>query len=120
MGIIKLKNMQFYGYHGVYDHEKELGSPFEVDVEITRSFSKAASSDDVNQTVDYGTIFKLVDEIVSNTKYNLIETLADKIAGKILDGYEIDKVAVRVRKPKVQINGILDTVEVEMEKIKPK
>ena len=36
------------------------------------------------------------------------------------DGYEIDKVAVRVRKPKVQINGILDTVEVEMEKIKPK
>ena len=52
MGIIKLKNMQFYGYHGVYDHEKELGSPFEVDVEITRSFSKAASSDDVNQTVN--------------------------------------------------------------------
>ena len=46
--------------------------------------------------------------------------MADKIAGKILDGYEIDKVVVRVRKPKVQINGILDTVEVEMEKIKTK
>ena len=32
MGVIKLKNMQFYGYHGVYDHEKKIGAPFEVDV----------------------------------------------------------------------------------------
>ena len=47
MGIIKLKNMQFYGYHGVYDHEKKLGTPFEVDVEVTSPFSEAASTDDI-------------------------------------------------------------------------
>tara|TARA_B100001996_G_scaffold70745_2_gene51894 strand:+ start:9654 stop:10016 length:363 start_codon:yes stop_codon:yes gene_type:complete len=118
MGIIKLKNMQFYGYHGVYDHEKKLGAPFEVDVEITKPFKEAASSDDISHTVNYDSIFNLVDNTVSNSKYNLIETLADKIANKILNNYEIDKVVVRVRKPKVQINGILDTVEVETEKIK--
>ncbi len=118
MGTIKLKNMQFYGYHGVHDYEKELGAPFEVDVEITKPFSKASSSDDVTQTINYDEIFKLVENIVTNFKYNLIETLADKIASKIIDNYEIDKVEVRVRKPKVPINGILDTVEVETEKKK--
>ena len=118
MGIIKLKNMQFYGYHGVYEHEKKLGTPFEVDVEVTSPFSEAASTDDINLTVNYDQIFKLVEDFVVKTRYNLIETLANKIADKILEDYDIHKVIVRVRKPKVQIKGILDTVEVETKKSK--
>ena len=115
MGIIKLKNMQFYGYHGVYEHEKELGAPFEVDIEISKSFDDAVSTDDITRTVNYDAVYKLVQSEVSNFKYNLIETLAGKIAYKIMSCYEIEKVVVRVRKPKVQISGILDTVEVETE-----
>ena len=118
MGVIKLKNMQFYGYHGVYDHEKKIGAPFEVDVEITKPFNKAASSDDVDLTVNYDSVFKLVNKIVTNSKYNLIETLAEKIANKILSEHELDKVLVRVRKPNAPMSGILDTVEVETEKTK--
>ena len=49
MGIIRLKNMQFFGYHGVYDHEKEVGAPFEVDIEIETSFAHAIKSDDINE-----------------------------------------------------------------------
>ena len=115
MGIIKLKNMQFYGYHGVYEHEKELGAPFEVDIEISKPFDNVVSTDDISRTVDYNAVYKLVQSEVSNFKYNLIETLAGKIAYKIMSCYEIEKVVVRVRKPKVQISGILDTVEVETE-----
>ena len=55
---------------------------------------------------------------MTNVRYNLIETLANKIANGIIDNFEVEKVLVRVRKPKVQINGILDTVEVETEKKK--
>ena len=121
MGVIKLKNMQFYGYHGVYDHEKKIleSFPYEVDVEITKPFNKSASSDDVDLTVNYDSVFKLVNKIVTNSKYNLIETLAEKIANKILSEHELDKVLVRVRKPNAPISGILDTVEVETEKTKP-
>jgi len=115
MGTIKLKNMQFYGYHGVYEHEKELGAPFEVDIEISKPFDDVVSTDDISCTVDYDAVYKLVQSEVSNFKYNLIETLAGKIAYKIMNCYEIEKVVVRVRKPKVQISGILDTVEVETE-----
>jgi dihydroneopterin aldolase len=102
MGIIRLKNMQFFGYHGVYDHEKEVGAPFEVDIEIETSFAHAIKSDDINETVNYDNIFKLVNSIVSNKRFN----------------FKIEKVLVRVRKPKVQISGVLDTVEVEIEKSK--
>tara|TARA_B100001250_G_scaffold396536_1_gene402628 strand:+ start:976 stop:1335 length:360 start_codon:yes stop_codon:yes gene_type:complete len=118
MGVIRLKNMQFFAYHGVYDFEKELGAPFEVDVEINASFSQAIKSDDIQEAINYDSIFKLVDSIISKKKYNLIETLAGTIADNILSKYQIDSVVIRVRKPKAQISGTLDTVEVEIEKRK--
>ena len=37
MGVIRLKNMLFYGYHGVNESEKELGGKFEVDLELSTS-----------------------------------------------------------------------------------
>ena len=118
MSIIRLKNMQFFGYHGVYEYEKEVGAPFEVDVEIETSFAGAIKSDDVNETINYDTIFKLVNSIISNKRFNLIETLANKIGDQILSKFKIEKVLVRVRKPKAQMSGALDTVEVEIEKSK--
>ncbi|MBD31258.1 MAG: dihydroneopterin aldolase [Candidatus Marinimicrobia bacterium] len=118
MSVIKLKNMQFFGYHGVYDYEKEVGAPFEVDVEIETSFTRAIKSDDIDEAINYDAIFKLVNSIVSNKRFNLIETLSNTIGDQILSKFEIEKVLVRVRKPKVQINGILDTIEVEIEKSK--
>ena len=118
MGVIRLKNMQFFAYHGVYDFEKELGAPFEVDVEINASFSQAIKSDNIQEAINYDSIFKLVDSIISKKKYNLIETLANTIADSILSKYQIDSVVIRVRKPKAQISGTLDTVEVEIEKRK--
>lgn len=110
--------MQFFGYHGVYDYEKEVGAPFEVDVEIETSFTRAIKSDDIDEAINYDAIFKLVNSIVSNKRFNLIETLSNTIGDQILSKFEIEKVLVRVRKPKVQINGILDTIEVEIEKSK--
>ena len=89
-----------------------------LDVEIKTSFADAIKSDDINETVNYDNIFKLVNSIVSNKRFNLIETLANKIGDQILSKYKIEKVLVRVRKPKAQISGTLDTVEVEIEKSK--
>jgi len=40
MGVIRLKNMLFYGYHGVNESEKELGGKFEVDLELSTSLKK--------------------------------------------------------------------------------
>jgi len=118
MGIIRLKNMQFYGYHGVSESEKHLGGKFEVDVEMKTDFQKAFTSDNLEATIDYEAVYKTVDNCVKNDNYYLIESLADSIAKEILVRFSVSEITVRVRKPHAPINGVLDTVEVEISRKK--
>jgi dihydroneopterin aldolase len=118
MGIIRLKNMQFYGYHGVSESEKHLGGKFEVDVEMKTDFQKAFASDNLEATIDYEAVYKTVDNCVKNDNYYLIESLADSIAKEILVRFSVSEITVRVRKPHAPINGVLDTVEVEISRKK--
>ena len=114
MGIIRLKNMQFYGYHGVSASEKTLGGKFEVDVEMRTDLKRACESDNLEATVDYEAVYKTVDGCVKNDKFYLIEALAESIARETLTRFSVSEITVRVRKPHAPINGMLDTVEVEI------
>ncbi len=114
MGIIRLKNMQFYGYHGVSESEKHLGGKFEVDVELKMDLIEAIATDSLESTIDYEAVYKTVDNCVKNDTYYLIESLADSIAREILSRFSVSEINVRVRKPHAPINGMLDTVEVEV------
>ena len=118
MGTIQLKNMQFYGFHGVDESEKHLGGRFEVDVEMQLSLAKAFNSDELNDTVNYEKIYKTVNDCVSKDKFYLIEALANSIAKDILINYPINSILVRVRKPHAPVKGVLDTVEVELKRTK--
>ncbi|MFQ6611518.1 MAG: dihydroneopterin aldolase [Fidelibacterota bacterium] len=118
MGIIRLKNMQFYGYHGVSASEKHLGGKFEVDVELFTSFQQACQSDDLKDTINYEFIYHTVDKCIKQKKYYLIEALANSIAKTILTNFPVDSIVVRVRKPHAPVRGLLDTVEVEINREK--
>ena len=118
MGTIRLKNMQFYGFHGVDKSEKHLGGRFEVDVEMQLSLTNSCDSDDLNDTVNYERIYKTVNACVSKEKFYLIEALANSIAKDILINYPINSIKVRVRKPHAPVKGVLDTVEVELNRSK--
>ncbi len=118
MDVIRLKNMVFYGYHGLIDSEKDLGGKFEVDLELFRPLKKAGRTDDLQNTLDYEAIFRTVEECTKTNKFYLIEALADSIAKLLLNKYDLAKVIVRVRKPHAPVHGILDTVEVEITRSK--
>ena len=118
MDIIRLKNMQFYGFHGVSESEKHLGGRFEVDLEMELFLKKSCDSDDLNDTVDYEKIYKIVDSCIKKDKFYLIEALANSIAVDVLDNFPINSLLVRVRKPHAPVKGVLDTVEVELERKK--
>ena len=118
MDTIRLKNMQFYGFHGVDKSEKHLGGRFEVDVEMQLSLTKSCDSDDLNDTVNYERIYKTVNTCVSKDKFYLIESLSNSIAKDILINYPINSIKVRVRKPHAPVKGVLDTVEVELNRSK--
>jgi len=110
--------MVFYGYHGVSESEKSLGGKFEVDLDLYQDLKKAGESDNLKDTLNYEKIYKTVENCTKRNKYYLIETLAERIAGSILRKYKTDRVLVRVRKPHAPVKGVLDTVEVEIVRIK--
>ena len=118
MDVIRLKNMVFYGYHGVHESEKTLGGKFEVDLELYKDLSQAGQSDNLKDTLDYEKIYKTVNNCTKNNKFYLIEKLAERIAKSVLQKYKTDKVIVRVRKPNAPVKGVLDTVEVELKRQK--
>jgi len=115
---IVLKNMMFYGYHGVYEYEQEQGQSFYVDAELYLDFSQAAATDDWSKALDYVMVYNEIKEIFASKRFKLLETLVSCIASSLL--YEqVSKVTVRVRKPNVPLPGYTDYVEVETTVVQP-
>jgi dihydroneopterin aldolase len=112
MGKVMLKNMMFYGYHGVYEHEREMGQRFMVDVELGFDMAKASVSDELQDTVNYVAVYDEIKTMVETHKFKLLEALAGSIADRLLTGL-VTSVTVRVRKPSVPLPAPLDYVEVE-------
>lgn len=113
MAFIRLHNMTFYGYHGVSKAERETGRRFEVDCELELDISKAAKSDKLADTRNYTRVYGVVDEIVGHNKFNLLETVASRIAIQLQEDFKPKRVIVRVRKRIPPIPGNLDYIEVE-------
>ncbi|MCI0708480.1 MAG: dihydroneopterin aldolase [Ignavibacteriae bacterium] len=117
LDIIRLHNAVFYAYHGVLTDEQNLGGKFEVDVELHCDLSKGAKSDNLRDTVDYQKVYACIRDLVLGKKYYLLEALANTIAQGILKQFkQVQNAVVRVRKPGAPIRGVIDFVEVELQR----
>ena len=115
MAKIRLQNMTFYGFHGVSKAERETGRRFEVDCELELDISSAAHTDKLDDTVNYTSVYYTVERIVQQDKYNLLETVAARIARDLLATFSAQRVLVRVRKRIPPSPGNLDYIEVEFD-----
>ena len=119
MDKIIMKNMEFYGYHGVLIEEQIKGQNFYIDLEMYLDLKKAGNNDNLEDTVDYSKIYDIIKYITENYKFRLIEKLADSISREILSKYEmIKEVVVCVKKPDAPISGTFDFVGVEIKRKK--
>ena len=119
---LSLLGMRFAGRHGVHPHEKVEPQPFEVDLVLHADLSTAAETDDLADTVDYGSLFDLVRATVEDRSFELIEALAGSIARTVLAATDpglVAAVEVRVRKPEAPIDGELRTVEAALMRRRP-
>lgn len=112
--VIRLNNMVFYAFHGCTGEERELGQRFEVDAELFLDLRNAGRRDDLKATVDYSRVYESVEEVVVEKKFHLLEALAQEIADTLLERFPVEEVVIRVRKPGAPVQGILDSVEVEI------
>lgn len=115
MDQIKIKDLEVYANHGVFPEETKLGQKFLVSCVMYLDTRKAGNTDDLDASVNYGTISHLIKKEMEEKTFKLIETVTEHLAETILLFDErIQRVDVEVKKPWAPIGLPLDTVSVKI------
>ena len=109
---INLKNMRFYAYHGVLPHENVVGNRFVVNIRIDADLSAACKSDNVDNTINYASVFYLV-KAEMETPSKLLENVAYRILRSVKTAFpQITFIEVRLAKTNPPIVGDVENAEV--------
>jgi dihydroneopterin aldolase len=95
---IVLQGMSFQGRHGVKSAEREHLQEFKVDLEVECDLSAAGRTDRLEDTVDYRQIRAAAKDVIEGESFKLIESLADRIAQRVLRLDGVTAVSVRIAK----------------------
>ncbi|MEN1966438.1 dihydroneopterin aldolase [Lentibacillus sp. N15] len=115
MDKIIIKQMAFYGYHGLFPEENKLGQRFLVDVELFMDLKKPGVSDQMDDSIDYGRVYGMIKDILEGEPKNLIEAVAEQVADKMLQSFMLlSACTVKVVKPDPPIPGHYQSVAVEI------
>ena len=107
---LAVRGIAVHGHHGVFESERRDGQEFLIDVVLGVDTRAAARSDDLHDTVDYGTLVDEVRSAVEHDPVDLIETLAQRIADVCLRHSQVADVEVTVHKPHAPIQARFDDV----------
>lgn len=113
---IELHGIALHAYHGVLEHERRDGQRFLVDVELDLSDEQAASSDRIENAVDYRRVVTRVREISDARSYYLLEAFSAALADALLSELPVRAVRVRVRKPDVVLDPPVEHAAVSVER----
>jgi len=111
---ILLSGAHFFAHHGVGDDEQRLGGRYVVDVELHCDLTRAASGDNLSDTISYSDVYRTIREIIQGKSFRLVETLAETIAQALLSDYSAESVMVRVKKQPPPMDAIVDYAGVEI------
>lgn len=114
MYLIRIHNMKFHSHIGVLKEEKVVGQNLQIDLMVKVNAQPA--NDDLKTTVSYADFYPAIEDIVTSSHADLVETLAETIISRIkrLDS-RIATVQVKIKKQSTPIDGAFDDVEIQME-----
>ncbi|WP_341927810.1 dihydroneopterin aldolase [Nocardioides psychrotolerans] len=105
-----ISGIECFGHHGVFEFEKREGQPFVIDLALGFDTAPAAASDDLRDTVDYGSLVLSVKAAVEKDPVDLIETLVQRIADVCLLDARVEWARVTVHKPDAPIEATFSDV----------
>lgn len=116
MSVIRIENMKFYAYHGCFEQERAIGTHFRVDVAMRTDTSKAQQSDNIEDTVNYLSVYQVVKCEMMKPSH-LLEHVGDRIGEAVLEAFPaVDSMIVKVSKMNPPLGGQMECVSVEIEK----
>lgn len=84
---------------GIWDWERKIRQTVSIDLEMGADVRHAAAHDDIEHTLDYKAVAKRIQSLVGDAEFNLVETMAERIAEVVLTEFNVPWVQVRVNKP---------------------
>jgi 7,8-dihydroneopterin aldolase/epimerase/oxygenase len=114
---LTLTGLRAVAHHGVFEHEKADGQEFVVDLVVWFDARAAAASDDLTKTIHYGELAEKVVAALTSDPVDLIETVAERIAGVALAYPAAERVRVTLHKPSAPITVPFDDVSITIERI---
>ena len=96
--VLRLEGMRFFGHHGCLADERSAGVHLDVDVEVRTDTREAARTDRVEDTIDYARLVEKCRRVVEDDSYHLVETVAERLAERLLEDPKVGSVRVRVAK----------------------
>ncbi len=117
---IRLKDITIFGFYGVSPAEREVGQKIQIDLDIETDLSAAAESDQLQDTINYESIYSRVMEVVGTGKtFRLLESLGEEIANRILDFPTVHRVDIRLRKLSLPFPNNLTHIEIALSRENP-
>jgi dihydroneopterin aldolase len=99
MDVIFLNELKIDTVIGIWEWERKIRQTVVIDLEMSADIRKAAATDSVDDTLNYKLVAKRVHQFVTDSSFQLVETLAEKIAEIIRDEFSVAWVRVSVNKP---------------------
>lgn len=107
---LRVTGIEVFAHHGVFASERRDGQTFRVDLALGVDTAAAAASDDLSRTVDYGALVSDVVDAVASDPVDLIETVAERVAGVCLAREAVLWAEVTIHKPHAPIEATFEDV----------
>ena len=115
MDQIKIENLDIYANHGVFPEENEKGQHFFVNAALYTNTRPAGQADDLTLSTNYGEVCHFMDEFMKENTFQLIETVAERLAQAVLISFPlVQGITIEIRKPEAPIGLPFESVSVEI------
>jgi len=99
MDIIFLHELKIDAVIGVWEWERKIRQTVVIDLEMAADIRKAAASDSIDDAMNYKLVAKRLQQFVADSEFQLVETLAERIAAIVLEEFGVSWVRVKLNKP---------------------
>jgi dihydroneopterin aldolase len=111
---IFIEGIKFHGFHGLTKMERNVGVRLSVDVSLELDLETSGRSDKVRDTLDYRKVHERVVELGRGASHHLLESFAVALLDALFDDFPVETITVVVRKETPVLDGIVDSVGVEL------
>ena len=117
--LILLEGMQIPAALGVMGAERRMRRPVRIDLELDLPLSRAGRSDRIADTIDYGDVFHVVEEVAGAREHRLVEALGERVAAALFERFpSIERIVITIRKTS-PLPGAVDRTGVRLTRRRP-